>query len=311
MSAIPFTVFTPTYNRVHTLRRVFGSLCLQPPHLFEWLVVDDGSTDETPALLEELTKSAPFPVRVIRQPNGGKHRAHNAAVKVARGELTVILDSDDELSPGALAVLLAEWDAIPTDERASIAGILGHSISPSNTIVGSRYSTRHIDGKQFELAANGIMVWDKLPCYRSDVLREFLFPELPGCKDLVPEGTVWAKISTKWKVRCIDKDVRIYHSDSGDPISLMNSYREPDSNAWGRMQYCLVVLNLSAEYWPRFLVLFAKTSVNCTRCSLHSGSGWFFPATRLDGLLARILWAVGFPLGVAVWVVDRTRIWMR
>lgn len=308
---VRISVFTPTFNRAHTLRRVYESLCRQPHHLFEWLVVDDGSTDETPELLDELSKSAPFPVRVIRQPNGGKHRAHNAAVKVAHGELMVILDSDDELTPGALDVLLTEWDTIPPEDRASFAGIVGHSISPLNTIVGSRYPAQHIDGKHFELAASGIMVGDKLPCYRSDVLKDFPLPERPGCNGYVPEGTVWAKIGTKFKVRCIDKDLRIYHSDSSDPLSLMNSYKHPDSNAWGSMQYCLVILNLSAEYWPRFFIVFVKTSVNCTRYSLHSRSGWFHPLTRLDGLLPRILWAVGFPLGVAVWAADKTRLWVR
>src|SRR6516164_10922801 len=102
MLGIPITVFTPTYNRAGKLRQVFDSLCRQPGNLFEWLVVDDGSTDNTPSILEEFSRNASFPVRVLRQPNGGKHRAHNAAVQAARGELTIVLDSDDELLPGAL-----------------------------------------------------------------------------------------------------------------------------------------------------------------------------------------------------------------
>lgn len=307
MASIPVTVFTPTYNRAHTLRRVFESLLLQPSTAFEWLVVDDGSTDDTLALLDELSKSSPFPVRVIRQPNGGKHRAHNTAVKVARGELTVILDSDDELAPDALTAIIGGWNAIPPVERKCFAGILGHCASTQSSIVGTRFGAKYIDGNQFELAASGVIVGEKLPCYRTDVLREFPFPERLGCNAHIPEGTIWTKISTKYKVRCIDQVVRIYHRDCSDPIALMNSYKRPDLNAWGSMQSFLVVLNMSTVYWPRFFLIFTKAAVNCTRYSLHSKSGWLSPFNRLDGLIPRLLWAVGFPLGLAVWVIDRIR----
>ncbi len=307
MVALPFTVFTPTYNRAHTLTRVFNSLCLQSPQLFEWLIVDDGSTDNTSDLLKELSTVAPFPVRVIRQPNGGKHRAHNVAIKVAQGELTVILDSDDELTPGALEVLWTQWNAIPLEDRSSIAGILGHSISPSNTNVGARYPAQYIDGKQFALVASRVLVGEKLPCYRTEVLRHYPFPERAGCNELVVEGIVWTAISRKWRVRCIDKAVRIYHSDSNDPIALMNSCKRADSNAWGSMQYCLVILNSSVEYLPKFFIIFAKAAVNCTRFALHSRSGLFYPASQVKGVIPWMFWALGFPFGLLVWMMDRIK----
>jgi glycosyltransferase involved in cell wall biosynthesis len=308
---VRITVFTPTYNRARTLRRVFESLCRQSHQCVEWLVVDDGSTDETPALLDDMSRSAGFPIHIIRQPNGGKHRAHNAAIKVAQGELTVVLDSDDELAPEALEILTAEWNSIPLNERSSFGGILGHSALPEGGIVGSRFHAQHVDGKYFELMATGSIVGDKLPCYRTDVLREFPFPERHGCNAVVPESTVWLKIGALYRVRCIDRVVLINHSDKNDPLSLMNSYKGPESNAWGSMLYFLVVLSFVDEYWPRFFVLFAKAAVNCTRFALHSGSAWFQPFVPLDGLFSRALRVAGFPLGVMVWGADRVRSWVR
>ena len=97
-----FTVFTPTYNRAHTLSRVYKSLADQTFKNFEWLIVDDGSTDGTKVLIEKWTEEASFPIRYFYQENQGKHIAHNLGVKKARGELFLSLDSDDTCVPEAL-----------------------------------------------------------------------------------------------------------------------------------------------------------------------------------------------------------------
>src|SRR5260370_42664596 len=82
-----FTVFTPTYNRAHTLHRVYDSLRAQTLRDFEWLVVDDGSTDDTPGLITQWTKATDFPIRYFKQGRSGKHFAHNLAVREARGKM--------------------------------------------------------------------------------------------------------------------------------------------------------------------------------------------------------------------------------
>lgn len=304
---LPFTVFTPTYNRAHTLRRVFDSLCLQPSELFEWLVVDDGSTDDTSPVLEELARAAPFHVRVIKQPNGGKHRAHNAAVNAAIGELTVILDSDDELAPGALETILTNWQGIPEGERKGFAGIIGHSTDATDRLVGLRYPSSRIDGRFFELTASGVMVGEKLPCYRTDVLRSFPFPEDLEPSGQIPPGLVWVLIGTVYEIRCIDVVVRIYHRDPSDVCALTNIYRQPGGNARGQMEYFRIILNLSRRYWPRFLVIFAKVAANYVRYALHSGYAIPRQASQLKGSLARTLWIAALPIGGAAWVLDRFR----
>ena len=88
MSDAPlFTVFTPTYNRAHTLHRVYDSLRAQTLRDFEWLVVDDDSTDDTSGLIAQWIKTADFPIRYFRQAHSGKHFAHNLAVREARGKM--------------------------------------------------------------------------------------------------------------------------------------------------------------------------------------------------------------------------------
>ncbi len=114
MSGAPlFTVFTPTYNRAHTLHRVFGSLCAQTLRDFEWLVVDDGSTDDTAALIAGWATAADFPIRYFRQDHSGKHIAHNLAVREARGQFFMSLNSDDACVPQALERIAYHWTTIP------------------------------------------------------------------------------------------------------------------------------------------------------------------------------------------------------
>src|SRR5664279_25603 len=104
-----FTVFTPTYNRAHTVGRVFDSLRAQTFRDFEWLAVDDGSTDNTPELIASWAAKSNFPLRNFRQAHTGKHIAHNFAMREARGEFFMVVDSDDALEPRALERLHAVW----------------------------------------------------------------------------------------------------------------------------------------------------------------------------------------------------------
>src|SRR2546423_7881993 len=97
-----FTVFTPTYNRAHTLLRVYESLKKQTFDDFEWLIVDDGSTDDTPTLVKQWISDGILTIRYVFQENAGKHVCINVATKLARGRYIATIDSDDWYVPTAL-----------------------------------------------------------------------------------------------------------------------------------------------------------------------------------------------------------------
>lgn len=104
------TIFTPTYNRAYRLPNLYKSLQEQTCKDFEWLVVDDGSTDNTSKLFEQWqAEENSFPIRYFKQPNGGKHRAINRGVKEAKGELFFIVDSDDTLSSNAIRIVFEQY----------------------------------------------------------------------------------------------------------------------------------------------------------------------------------------------------------
>ena len=140
-----FTVFTPTYNRAHTLRRVYDSLCAQTLRDFEWIVIDDGSTDGTAELVANWVKAADFPVRFFRQEHSGKHIAHNLAMREARGKFFLPLDSDDACAPRALERMAYHWNTIPDSERALYSGVDGLCSDQNGEIIGDRFPSEPFD----------------------------------------------------------------------------------------------------------------------------------------------------------------------
>ena len=104
------TVCTPTYNRAHTLPRLYESLVRQTSQDFEWLVVDDGSTDNTRELVDGWVAEGRIRIRYVYKENGGKPSAHNLGVRLAAGELFFCVDSDDYLTDNAVELILSAWE---------------------------------------------------------------------------------------------------------------------------------------------------------------------------------------------------------
>ena len=117
------TVFTPTYNRAHTLSRLYESLCRQTVSDFEWLVVDDGSTDSTRSLIEGFINERRIPIRYIFKENGGLHTAYNAAYENIDSELCVCIDSDDYMPENAVELILNKWKREGCDSYCGIVGL--------------------------------------------------------------------------------------------------------------------------------------------------------------------------------------------
>ena len=207
-STITFTVLTATYNRAHTLRAVYDCLIAQTFRDFEWLIIDDGSTDGT----QELVASWPeaFPVRYHWQPNGGKHAAMNAGVRRALGKFIVPLDSDDICVPHALEIFNKRWQEIPDPSRYAALACL--CCTPSGELVGDPYEKDSVDSFSFpefwRLAANT----ERWAMLRTDVLLEFPYPE--GEK-YVMESLVWNRIASRYAIRCINESLRIYTPSPG------------------------------------------------------------------------------------------------
>lgn len=186
------SIFTPTYNRRQLIERLYQSLLVQTEKNFEWLVVDDGSTDNTEKYFSDLlTKQQPFPIRYIKQENGGKHRAINNGVKNASGELFFIVDSDDYLTENAIDKI-NQWVATlnGTHKWAGVSGLKGYS---KDSVVGQHSKATYVDAKNSERRKYNLL-GDKAEVYFTDILKQHTFPEIPG-ENFISEEIVWNAIA--------------------------------------------------------------------------------------------------------------------
>ena len=191
------TIFTPAYNRAHTLGRTYESLCRQSCKEFLWLVVDDGSTDNTAELVHTWQScDNGFEIQYIYKENGGMHTAHNTAYANIHTELNTCIDSDDRLADGAVEKILRKWSAV---KEQGYAGIVGLDADFDGNIIGKGFpedmTETTISGYY---AAGG--AGDKKLVYRTEVICAY--PEYP-----VFEGEKY--VSLAYKYLLIDQDYKL------------------------------------------------------------------------------------------------------
>lgn len=172
-----FTVFTPTYNRAHTLSRVHDSLRAQTFREFEWLIVDDGSTDGTGELVQKWSAEADYPIRYIWQENRGKHIAFNRAAAEARGELFLVLDSDDACVPEALERFHRHWRSIPLQERPRFSALTALCVDRHGNLIGTAFPQDVLDSDSIGIRYRHKLKGEKWGFHRTEVMRRFPFPE--------------------------------------------------------------------------------------------------------------------------------------
>ena len=188
------TVFTPTYNRAYSLSRLYESLKKQTFKDFEWLVVDDGSTDNTTDIIQRMINDSPFfKIQYIKTENGGKHRAINRGIELARGELFFLVDSDDWLPDDSLEYINQIEDGIPIEQKNNFAGIYGLKCHLNNEIIGRTFQGEKLDINFLQRNKYGIS-GDKAEVYYTRVLKQYHFPEIEEEKFLT-ERIVWDKIA--------------------------------------------------------------------------------------------------------------------
>ncbi len=297
-----FTVLTPSYNRAHTLPRAYQSLVRQEPDdfEFEWLIVDDGSTDDTPTLVEQWQKEASFPIRYYYQENQGKHVAHNTGVRHARGEFTVILDSDDLLTDNALKRLKYHWDTIPKEGRARFAGIEGLAAYLDGRVEGSYFPQDVLDSNYIEMRNRYKVTGDKKGAILTAILRQYPFPRFPGEKHIRP-SLLWKRLARHYRFRYINEVIQLKELQSNGLSS--NRFHLRMKNPQGFRLYYQEEINRNGDHDN-----LRKRLSDCAkyvRYSLHSGIG--YRQQRRD-IEAPWLWLLSLPEGTLDWLRDRIKL---
>lgn len=221
------TVFTPTYNRAYILTQCYNSLVNQTNNDFIWLIVDDGSTDDTEDLVNKFISEGKIEITYIFQNNGGKYKAINNAIKNCKTELFSFLDSDDYYKNDTVEQFLVNWETIKND--SSVAGIVARRCNKEGKIVGSQNIIKdgliNFSNLRFKWNFYG----DTCRMYRTNILKKCLYPELDV--KFIPENVMLGKIDEKYNVLFLNKALSVSeYLEDGYTKSYKNLlYRYPYS----------------------------------------------------------------------------------
>ena len=277
------TIFTPTFNRSKLLQKVYESLLLQINFDFEWIIVDDGSSDTTEEVVNYFIQSNLIPITYYKQQNKGKHFAVNKGVQLAKGELFLILDSDDALPKNALDTINYYYNKIVNDY--SVAGIAGRRNFGDESIVGSENFDELISNS-LDIRYKHNVTGDLVEIFRTNVLKEFPFPEIENEK-FCPEALLWNRIALKYNLLFFNKGIyTTQYLDDGltakivkirmtSPVSSMLCYSE------------------LASYKIPFIQKM-KATLNFWRFSFNSDRSFTKKVTAINPFLSCIFLPIGY-----------------
>lgn len=235
------TIFTPTYNRAYTLPRLYESLLKQDTNLFKWLIVDDGSTDNTKQMVDDWVKDGKLEIRYVYQKNAGKMAAHNLGAKECDTELFLCCDSDDWMVDNSIKPALDFWNAYQKELSSMVGSKVMHQKELSG-MVGPRENmkaesdaldTLPKDEKTDTLSGLYQKGYEGETAlfFRTSVIREYPFPIIEGEK-FIPEGYVYRQLDDKYELLiypayCMDCE---YQTDGYTNNGLKLRVNNPKSN---------------------------------------------------------------------------------
>jgi len=243
-SANPFiTVVTPVFNRIDILPRAIRSIEEQTFRDFEYIIINDGSTQNLDEVVVPFMNQTDIPVMYIKKENGGVHTARNAGVREARGFLITWLDSDDEFMPETLDVIKKAWDQIPSDKADEYFQISSRCMD-ENGQAGTEFpdNINTLEMKEAYAVYNKHKV-ENLLANRADIMKANPWPE-PEDITFVGEDVIWLELEQKYRTWFINDILRVYHTEGTDHV--FSSSKKKD------LQYiknCLWTLSYHLNHW--------------------------------------------------------------
>jgi len=232
------TIFTPVYNRAHTIVRTYESLLRQTCKDFEWLIIDDGSSDNTKEIVKGWITDNKIPIRYIYQENQGMHGAHNTAYQNVKTELNTCVDSDDWMPDDAVEKIVDFWNKYGNKKYA---GIIGLDQTEDGNIIGTKFAEGMTETTLQGFYASG-GCGDKKLVYRTDVINRY--PEYP-----IFEGERYVGLAYKYML--IDQDYKLLTINA----PLVTVEYQLDGSSY----------NMYRQYWrnPKGFAFYRRTEMIC------------------------------------------------
>jgi len=280
------TVFTPTYNRSETLPLLYNSLISQSFQGFEWLIVDDGSTDATEMLVHNWIEEKKILIRYYKQKNGGKHRAINKGVDLAHKELFFIVDSDDFLPSSSLEIIVEKSKML--DDK--IIGLAGRRQYFNREIVGSCFPKKEFVSDSVERIYLYSIKGDLAEVYKTAILRKYKFPDFKG-ELFCAEGLIWNRIAAEYKLLFFDTPIYFCEYIEGglSANSIKNRRKSP---TYAMQLYSELVQDKRIPLWLKM-----RTYINFWRFSFFSSLPFIEKWKKIDrNFIGLLMYPIGWIL---------------
>jgi len=284
-----FSIVTPCFNSSSSIRDVFISLQNLNNQNFEWIVVNDASTDHTLEILNELLNKATFPVTIFNlQENQMATYCYFLGISKATGVFTIFLDHDDQIKSNALDRFLCQWDLLSNNQKDDIAGMIALCEDENGKIVGTKFPRSPDINSFFNLIFDERVRGEKFFCYKTSVMKENNFQLVDR---YVPESTVMWRISSKYNTLFFNEALRIYNqpAEEGANLSNLDSFEYPIGF---RLNYLYLLNYFSSQLAVRPYLLLAFL-FNFSIYAYASGIGPRSSFLDLRSLLHRLIF---FPI---------------
>lgn len=250
------SIVTPTYNREGLLKRLYISLLSQSCRDFEWLIIDDGSTDNTDVLVQEFLNTSSLNIKYIKKENGGKHTAVNSGIRNSSGEYIFIVDSDDWLPSNSIELILIKLKLIEKEDNyEKIAGICG--LKSLRTGLVGNFLEREGVYNYLDFRYKYKIKGDKAEIFKRSIYLQHLFPEFIGEK-FCPEALVINRISKKYDMYFFNEIIYFCEYQNDGLSSKIYTIRKKSPKATLSYYYELFKSNIPIYFKIRALINYLR-----------------------------------------------------
>jgi glycosyltransferase involved in cell wall biosynthesis len=305
-----FTVFTPTYNRAITLGRVYQSLLNQTNMDFDWLIVDDGSGDNTKELVNNWIKEGKINIAYHYKKNGGKHTAFLLALDIVKTKYLIAIDSDDEFTENAIETFFMEWDRIESSNlEGDIAEIRALSHLYNGVFNGNYFfpvEMDYIDSSWHEMVLKNENNNELISCWNTQKLNDCItMPDNIWLSDKIStigDGVFWSKIGRKYKTRYINKSLLIVHFDGDESLMRSKNFKKKHYNSIVFIKYFLDE-NLQYYFWNK--KYFTNLVIKFIVSGIELGFSPLYVLRNITSWRLIFTFIVFYPFGFVAWFYFR------
>ncbi|WP_299311834.1 glycosyltransferase family A protein [uncultured Aquimarina sp.] len=278
------TVFTPTYNRAYCLHKCYESLIKQSNQDFVWLIIDDGSTDDTEALVASWIKEGKVDIQYHYQENQGMHGGHNAAYRLTETILNVCIDSDDCIGKEAVEKILVAWEKIK--DKPEFAGLVGLDADHKGKIIGTTIPEHIKETTLYDLYNTHKVLGDKKLVYRTEVVKKYpSYPIFEG-ERFVPLGYLYQLIDQDYKLLPINEVLcEVEYMQDGSSMNILKQYRRhPKGFAFSRKSRMKLAENFKDQF---------KNAIHYVSSAMFTKNGSFVSESP-----KKLITILAIPLGI-------------